>query len=84
MSYETPGQLAQHSKGATVVQAGFRVQEISEYLSLVEIYGRGCIRLVRILKSQENLQDGAERRVREVIRIAARQVLEEKRLEALS
>lgn len=56
-----------------------KIQELSEFLRLVEIYDRGCMRLLRMLKSGESTRKRAERRVREVMRIASREVFQERR-----
>ena len=54
-------------------------QEVAEFLRLVEIYGRGCMRLLRMLKSGESVRERADRRVREAMSIASREVLQERR-----
>ena len=52
---------------------------MKEYLRLVEIYGRGCMRLMRMLKKGALAPSRVERRVREAMSIAIKEVLQERR-----
>lgn len=52
-------------------------KQVSEYLHLVDIYGRGVSRLVRMLKVEGTVHSRAKRRIREAIRLAVLDVNKE-------
>lgn len=54
-------------------------QELNEHLRLVEVYARGCIRLMRMLKKEALAPSRAEQRLREAMKVAVRSILNERR-----
>jgi hypothetical protein len=51
-------------------------QEVNEYLRWVEIYGKGSMRLMRMLKKEALAPSQAEERVREAMHLAIQDVLQ--------
>jgi hypothetical protein len=60
-----------------VLGLALQTQETPGYIRLVEIYGSGCARLVRMLKKEGSDQDRLERYLREAIDDAVREVNQE-------
>jgi hypothetical protein len=60
-----------------VLGPALQTQETPETIRLVEIYGRGCIRLVRMLKKEGSDQSRLERYLRQAIDKAIREVARE-------
>ena len=56
-------------------------QELGEYLRLVEIYGRGCVRLMCMLKKETLAPSRVEQLVREAMKVAILSILNERRSE---
>jgi hypothetical protein len=63
-----------------VLELALQTQEVPEYVRLVEIYGSGCVRLVRMLKKEGSAHSQLERYLEEAIEQARREVLQEWKL----
>ncbi len=60
-----------------VLGLALQTQETPVYIRLVEIYGSGCARLVRMLKKEGSNQGRLERYIQEAIDAAVRTVSQE-------
>ena len=60
-----------------VLGLALQTQETPDFLRLVEIYGSGCVRLVRMLKKEGSDHGRLERYLREAIDEARDEVLKE-------
>jgi hypothetical protein len=60
-----------------VLELALEASGVPEYIRMVEIYGSGCARLVRMLKKERRDQGRLERYLREVIDAAHQEVLRE-------
>jgi hypothetical protein len=60
-----------------VLALALETQDVTEYVYFVEIYGIGCVRLVRMLKKQRGDQDRLQRYLQELIDAALQEVLRE-------
>jgi len=60
-----------------VLELALEASGVPEYVRMVEIYGSGCARLVRMLKKERRDQGRLERYLREVIEAAHQEVLRE-------
>ncbi len=60
-----------------VLGLALQTQETPETIRLVEIYGNGCVRLVRMLKKEGSNQGRLERYLQEAIDESVREVTQE-------
>ncbi len=60
-----------------VLGLALQTQETPETIRLVEIYGSGCVRLVRMLEKEGSNQGRLERYLQEAIDEAVREVTQE-------
>jgi len=59
-----------------VLELALQIQETPDYMRLVEIYGSGCVRLVRMLKKEGRDRSWLERYLEGAIELVIREVIQ--------